>query len=284
MSVALLGACALYYFAAGLAVNLGYHRLLAHRSVTLPQWLERLFVTMGLGAGTPVQWAGNHRHHHARADRRGDPHSPRLGFWHAHNGWYLGARSPWICVPYAFAGPLRLLIDGWHRPRSNREHEHLAADVAADPYYRFVGRPVVYLAAALAHVAIVFGGATALWGAPGLFAFWATLVGIYNLGDAVDSVGHLIGARPFAGAGRARNHWFLGVFALGDGWHANHHRFPWSARLGIFPGQWDWTDGAIRALEAVGLARKVRRATAADVARAQGIGADNFGGTAHVAG
>ncbi len=42
MNATLLGACLLYYFAAGLAVNLGYHRLLAHRSVTLPKWLERV--------------------------------------------------------------------------------------------------------------------------------------------------------------------------------------------------------------------------------------------------
>ncbi|HEY0707273.1 MAG TPA: acyl-CoA desaturase [Polyangia bacterium] len=284
MIVALWGTCALYYFTAGLAVNLGYHRLLAHRSLSLPKGLERLFVTLGLGAGTPVQWTGNHRQHHARVDRKGDPHSPRLGFWHAHNGWYIGARSPWLCAAYALAGPLRLLFDGWHRPRSNREHEHLAVDVAADRYYRFLGRPNVYLAIAVAHVAFVFGGATWVWGVPGLLALWVTLVVIYNLGDAVDSVGHLFGTQPFLGAGRARNNRVLGWFALGDGWHANHHRFPWSARHGLFPGQVDWTDGAIRALEWLGLARKVRRASAEDLARAWRPEQEDLEESTHVAG
>ncbi len=47
-----------YYVLAGLGVNLAYHRVLSHRSLRLPLWLERILVTVGLPAGTPVQWAG----------------------------------------------------------------------------------------------------------------------------------------------------------------------------------------------------------------------------------
>jgi stearoyl-CoA desaturase (delta-9 desaturase) len=263
--------CVGFYFGAGLAMGLGYHRLLSHRSFVLPKPLERLLITIALPAGTPVQWAGNHRFHHAHADRPADPHSPLHGFWHAHNGWYLGRKDAPTCILYALAGPLRVLFDGWHRPRTNQEHCHLAPEVAADPWYGFVSKRGPYLAFALAHVAFFFGGAFALFGAPGLSALWVTLVVVFNLGDAIDSVAHLVGTMPYGGPDRARNHWVMGLLTLGDGWHANHHRFPWSARHGLERGQLDWTWGVIRALETVGLARAVRVPTRAqiDAARAE---------------
>jgi stearoyl-CoA desaturase (delta-9 desaturase) len=86
-------------------------------------------------------------------------------------------------------------------------------------------------------------------------ALWATLTVIYNLGDAIDSAAHLWGQRPYASAHHARNHWFLGIFTLGEGWHANHHEFPRSARHGLLPGQCDWTWGMIRLLTWLGLAK-----------------------------
>jgi stearoyl-CoA desaturase (delta-9 desaturase) len=252
--------CLFYYALAGLAVPVAYHRVVAHRSAALPRWLERAFMTLGLPAGTPIQWAGNHRFHHAHADRPGDPHSPVLdGFWHAHCGWYLGVRRhPVVCALYALAGPLRTLYDGWHRPRSNREHDRLAPDVAADAYYRWVSRPWPFLLACWTHTAFFFGLAWLGWGLPGVLALWVTLIVVYNLGDAIDSMAHLIGQRPYQTPHQARNHWFLGLFTLGEGWHANHHEFPASARHGLLPGQPDVTFAVLRTLERVGLAKDLR--------------------------
>jgi stearoyl-CoA desaturase (delta-9 desaturase) len=247
--------CLGYYLLASVAINLAYHRVLSHRSVQLSRWFERAAVTLGLPAGTPIQWAGNHRYHHARTDVPGDPHSPvRDGFWFAHVGWYIQSKNPLRCFLYSVAGPLRTVFDAWHRPRSNQEFNHLAPDVSADPYYRWVSRPWPYFACTLAHVACFFGVALALFGAAGVAALWATLALIYNLGDAIDSAAHLWGERPYASAHHARNHWFLGIFTLGEGWHANHHEFPRSARHGLLPGQPDWTWGTIRALTWLGVA------------------------------
>ena len=135
-----------------------YHRVLAQSALVPTKWLERALVTLGLPAGTPIQWAGNHRFHPAPAHRPGDPHSPREGFWHAHNGWYIGRKDAPVCLAYALAGPLRVLFDGWHRPRTNQQHNHLAPEVAADPWYRLVSRPGAYLTFAALHVALFFGG------------------------------------------------------------------------------------------------------------------------------
>ncbi|MFZ5891976.1 MAG: fatty acid desaturase [Myxococcota bacterium] len=270
MNAAIFAACAAYYFLAGLAINLGYHRSLSHRSLTLNKNFERFVITLGLPAGTPVQWASNHRFHHVHADRPLDPHSPRDGFWHAHNGWYIGRKDALTCIIYALAGPLRVLYDGWHRPRTNQQFVHLAPDVSADPYYRFVSRPSVYLAFAIAHVALFFGGMWCWAGASGLFALWTTLVLIFNLGDAIDSMAHIVGEMPYGGPDRARNHWFLGLLCLGEGWHANHHRFPWSARHGLLPHEFDWTWLVIRGLCWMGLAKNPRVPSDEAVLRAKG--------------
>jgi fatty-acid desaturase len=248
-----------YYALAGLGVNLGYHRVLSHRSLKLPKWLERTLVTIGLPAGTPVQWAGNHRYHHQHADTELDPHSPvHRGFLYAHVGWYLRSRNAVLCVMYALAGPVRLLIDAWMRPRTNQEHNQLAADVAADPWYSRLSRPGPYAIAMHIHAAIPAVVAWWFWGAAGLVGFWITFAALYNMGDAIDSVSHLYGSMVAGQKDAARNSLAMGLLILGEGWHANHHRYPWSAKHGLAPGQFDFTWQVIRLLRALGLAKEIR--------------------------
>jgi fatty-acid desaturase len=111
--------CFAYYALAGLGVNLGYHRILSHRSLTVPKWLERFLATLGAPAGTPVQWAGNHRFHHAHTDTELDPHSPvKRGFWYAHTGWYLQTENIPLSIAYAAGGPFRMIFDAFYRPRT----------------------------------------------------------------------------------------------------------------------------------------------------------------------
>jgi fatty-acid desaturase len=248
-----------YYVLAGLGVNLAYHRVLSHRSLRLPKWLERTLVTVGLPAGTPVQWAGNHRHHHATADTPLDPHSPvQQGFLYAHVGWYLQSKNPVLCVAYALAGPARMLVDAWLRPHTNQQHNALAADVAGDRWYRFISQPWPYAVAMHLHAAIPVGLSYLWWGAAGVIGVWLTLVVFYNLADAIDSAAHIFGHKLKKQHDESRNLAWMGIVVLGEGWHANHHRFPYSARHGLRRGQFDWTWQVIRALQAVGLATDVR--------------------------
>jgi stearoyl-CoA desaturase (delta-9 desaturase) len=251
--------CLAYYLLAGVGINLGYHRVLSHRAAQLPKWLERFAITLGLPAGTPIQWAGNHRFHHGHTDVPGDPHSPHLdGIWFAHVGWYIQSKNPLVCFIYCIAGPLRTLFDSWYRPRTNQQFNALAPDVARDRYYRFVSRPWPYFFAMWLHTLIFFGAAYIAYGWIGIAALWVTLALIYNLGDAIDSMAHLIGTQPYRSIHQARNHWLLGLLALGEGWHANHHEFPHSARHGLLPGQPDVIWRLIRTLEHLGLATSVQ--------------------------
>jgi fatty-acid desaturase len=44
---------------------------------------------------------------------------------------------------------------------------------------------------------------------------------------------------------------------MGEAWHNNHHAFPGSARIGLYPGQSDWGFAFILALERLGLASNI---------------------------
>lgn len=45
---------------------------------------------------------------------------------------------------------------------------------------------------------------------------------------------------------------------MGEAWHNNHHAYPGSARIGLYPGQADWGFRLIQLLERVGLAWNIR--------------------------
>jgi fatty-acid desaturase len=259
--------CMGYYLLASLCINIGYHRALSHRSLRLSTWFERIIVTLGLPAGTPIQWIGNHRHHHAHTDENGDPHSPVLdGFWHAHNGWYIGTKKPLICILYSCAGPLRALYDGYNRPRTNQQYNHLAQDVAAISYYHRISKPIPYSIMVWLETILFFGGVYVIWGSQGFIFLLITSILIYNFGDFVDSLAHLHGERPYEVRHYARNHWITGIFAGGE-WHANHHTFPNSAKFGLLPYQFDLSWEMIRMLRWFGIASNVLTADAETIKR-----------------
>lgn len=252
-----------YAFLIGFAVTIGLHRGLSHRSFKMNRWLEYFLVTVGLPAGGPIQWVGTHRCHHRYADQDGDPHSPiRGGFWHAHiGGKYLPTDHAVVCFIYSIAGPLRMIFDGWYRPRSNQEYNAYARDIASVPYYRFLGERVPFFSICALHALITSGLAYWIWGAFGLIGIWLVQILVYNVGDGLSSFGHTHGERLPGEPHHARNHIVLGLLALGDGWHANHHSFPSSARHGLLAGQPDCTYGAIRILEKMGLVSQVKLPT-----------------------
>jgi stearoyl-CoA desaturase (delta-9 desaturase) len=57
----------------------------------------------------------------------------------------------------------------------------------------------------------------------------------------------------------------LAIPAFGEGWHNNHHAFPWSARFGLRWWQIDlgWT--AIRTFSLIGLASNLKQPRSNDI-------------------
>lgn len=248
-----------------LGINLGYHRLLSHRSLVVPKWLEHLFTTCALCSleDTPVRWVTTHRLHHVHSDTDDDPHSPRDGVVWSHCGW-LFRRAP--------------------DRRSLAAFDRYARDLLADPWYRSLeARPFTVLWVYLLQVLLfAVAGFAAGWTATGraeggfpMAASWVVwgvfvrTVAVWHITWSVNSLTHLFGYRTYATGEDSRNNWFVALVANGEGWHNNHHHDPASASVWHRWWEIDVTWLIILGLERVGLAtdvirpRHVRRETRA---------------------
>ena len=252
---------ALYLFLMAEIVFIGvgfiYHRVLTHRACRLhPLALWPLLIA-SLPAGTPIQWVGNHRHHHGKTDRAADWHSPIHGFWAAHAGWYIYTRNPIVCAIYTCAGPLRMLFDAFWRPQTNQEYTKQAKDVAAEPFLAFVSRPSPFAFFVIGHVAVSWAFTYLLWGTSGFVPLFFTQVIYYLVGDGVNSILHMWGDKPFVTRDDSRNFPVLGFMLLGEGYHNAHHAFPRGLKAGLLPGQFDTIYQLARVLRALGLCRDI---------------------------
>ncbi|MEX2215637.1 MAG: fatty acid desaturase [Phycisphaeraceae bacterium] len=207
----------IYFFGQG--INLCYHRVLTHRSVALPRWLEHFWTLIALCCmeDTPCKWVTTHRHHHKHSDEPEDPHSPRVTFWWSHFQW------------------LTLHNSDTH---SITAFQKYSKDILADPFYMRLEKnvwlsPLVYLA----HVALfILAGALLGWLSEGTFIgavqgglsflVWGVIlrtVAVWHITWSVNSLTHTFGYRNHDTDDRSRNNWIVGVLASGEGWHNNHH-------------------------------------------------------------
>ncbi len=71
---------------------------------------------------------------------------------------------------------------------------------------------------------------------------------------AINTVNHLWGTRRFNTIDESRNNALTALFAVGEGWHNNHHRYQRAARNGFYWWEFDPTFWVVRVMAAVGLA------------------------------
>ena len=246
-----------WYVVSGLGVTVGFHRLFTHSAFRANRILRMILAIAGSLAmeGPVIAWVADHRRHHAFADRDGDPHSPwrfgtsagavARGFWHAHMGW---------------------LFD---RNRTNADR--FAPDLLADPDIRAINDGFVWWATiSLATPAILGGLITWSWWGALTALFWAGLVRVavlHHVTWSVNSVCHIIGARPFAARDRSANFWPLAILSFGESWHNLHHADPTCARHGVLRGQVDISARLIRWFEIAGWVSHVRWPTPQRLAR-----------------
>lgn len=250
-----LAVCVVGIFVFGQGINLGYHRLLAHRSLEVPKWLEYFYVTLALCCmeESPGKWVATHRRHHTFSDKDDDPHSTGHGFFWAHMGWLLFRREG---------------VDGL------KADPRWAADILKDRWYVKLERHW-WLPSAFFLIQIVlffsFGLIVALatgaeWGAAAQSACGLTVWGVvlrtvivWHITWSVNSLTHFFGYRNYETGEESRNNWLVAILASGEGWHNNHHHDPASASVQHRWWELDLTYYHIRALEALGLAKKVIR-------------------------
>jgi len=63
----------------------------------------------------------------------------------------------------------------------------------------------------------------------------------------------MFGSRRFDTVDESRNNPLTALFAAGEGWHNNHHRYQRAARNGFYWWEFDPTWYVIRAMQAIGL-------------------------------
>jgi stearoyl-CoA desaturase (delta-9 desaturase) len=241
-----------YYVFAMLGINIGYHRLLAHKSLSCPKWLEHLFALFGvlcLQLG-PAYWVAVHRRHHQHPDDDLDPHSPISSFYWAHVGWIL--------MRHPNTDPL--LITNRYSKDLMRDRFYAWLETGDWPFWLVVASWGVYFAAGVLTEmltggtisdAVQFGLSLLIWG-----VFVRTVV-VWHITWSVNSVSHLWGYRNYDTSDRSRNNPFVGVLSHGEGWHNNHHADPRSARHGHKTWELDTSWLVIRCLAWAGLATNV---------------------------
>lgn len=230
---ALVLAFFLHWVVGSLGITLGYHRLITHRSFKTSKWLEYIFATIGCLAveGGPIEWTGIHRLHHKYSDTSEDPHNSNQGFWWSHMGWLMQAPPP----------------DAMEKMRS------LTSDLNGDPYYEFLSKYYLLPHIVLAVILYICGGwSFVVWGV------FVRLILVYHTTWLVNSATHKFGYRTFNSSDRSTNCWWVAIIAYGEGWHNNHHAYPYSARHGLQWWEFDATWMAIRVLKFLGLASNVR--------------------------
>jgi fatty-acid desaturase len=238
----------------GQGINLCYHRLLTHRSFVVPKWFEKVLVVIALCCcqDTPAKWVAIHRYHHQHSDHQEDPHSPLVNFLWAHVGWLI-IRNP---------GAHNLQVYGKY-----------AKDLLADPFYMKLEKTLLWVWVYLAHAVVLTAvGGLVGWFVGGTLAsagqfaasmlVWGVIlrtVVVWHITWSVNSLTHLFGYQRYKTGENSRNNWLVGLVAVGEGWHNNHHHDPASATNQHRWWELDPTYWVIRGLAAVGLATRVTR-------------------------
>ena len=219
--------------------SLGSHRKLIHGSFACPRWLEYLLVYLGVQVGLSGP-LGLLRQHELRdyAQRLPDCHDylrHGSGFW----------RDAWWQLH------CNLHLD--HLPRI-----HIEDRILKDRFYLFLER--TWMAQQLPWALAFY-----LWGGWG-FVFWgvcarvtAGVLGHWLIGYFAHNHGGMHAIVQGA-AVQGRNIRLTSLLTMGECWHNNHHAFPGSARLGLFPGEWDPGWWALMLLRRWGLVWNIRTA------------------------
>jgi stearoyl-CoA desaturase (delta-9 desaturase) len=227
---AYVGLWAVSHFLRAVGLTLAFHRYFAHRSFKMHRVARFFWAFVGTAAMQkgPLWWAGHHVNHHKFADRDGDPHSPMVsGVYYAHIGWFLNDTK-------------------YDRVEATNP---VIRDFSPVPEIALLERFFFVPPAMLAVAMYLVGGWPWL-----VYGFCLPTMTLAHATFAINTVNHMFGSRRFETVDESRNNPVTAFFAVGEGWHNNHHRYQRSARNGFYWWEFDVTYYVIRAMAAVGLA------------------------------
>lgn len=212
--------------------SVGFHRLLIHGSFATTRAIERFLMWCGTVAGmSGPSWIV--RTHDLRDWAQRQPH--------CHD--YLAHRRP-------------MLVDAWWQLHCRLQLDNPPTfdlrKIEAIGFYRLLERTWMLQQLPVVLALWMIGG----WG----FVVWGVFARVAATVHGHWFVGHLAHRRGpqswlVKGAGvQAHDVPWAAIPTMGEAWHNNHHAFPGSARIGLYPGQSDWGFLLIRLLAWRGLA------------------------------
>lgn len=187
-----------YWIIGVLGINIGYHRLLSHRSFKTHWFWEQLFSIIGIitVVGSPLAWVAVHRQHHRSAERPGDPHSPYI----------LGNMKAWFGI--------------WNMPKLDLK---LVRDMREDSFQRQLHNKYLLIILIWAAILFAFDPLMIIY----MFAIPACLC--LHSTSAIIVIAHRHGYRPYPDVkDQSRNSWIANLITLGEGWHNTHHAKPYA--------------------------------------------------------
>ena len=213
------------YFACGLSITVGYHRLFSHRSHNAKWPLVLFYSIFGAGSfqNSIIEWCSDHRRHHKMTDSEDDPYSATRGFWYSHIGWILMEEEN-------FTNDFSNVKDLQESKIIMWQHRN------------------VFLIGALsglilpAIIGLAIGGIS---GAVGCFV-WAGLarvVFVHHGTFLINSAAHIWGTQPYSEENSSRDSFWLAFLTFGEGYHNFHHTFQADYRNGhkwyhMDPSKW----------------------------------------------
>lgn len=236
------------YFATGLGITVGYHRLFSHKSFEAKPWVRWTLAFFGAAAfeNSILNWARDHRVHHRFVDSDQDPYSIKKGFFYAHMGWIIEDAEP---------------IKG---------SEAFARDLANDPIVKFQDRYYIPIAVGVGFIlpaVIGFFLGSALGGLA--VAGFLRVVTVHHATFLINSLCHTLGTRPYSNQQTARDSWIVSLLTFGEGYHNYHHVFANDYRNGIKWYHFDPSKWTIRSLNWIGATYSLKRASKAEIMKAR---------------
>jgi len=214
-----------FYFACGLSITVGYHRLFSHRSHEASWPLVLFYAIFGAGAfqNSIIEWCSDHRNHHKSTDTENDPYSAAKGFWYSHMGWVM------------------IDEENFQNDFSN------VKDLQSSKIIMWQHRNIFLIGAISgiilpALVGFLIGGISTGVGC----LVWGGLVRtvfVHHGTFLINSAAHIWGTQPYSEENSSRDSFWLAFLTFGEGYHNFHHTFQADYRNGhkwyhVDPSKW----------------------------------------------
>ncbi len=223
------------YFACGLSITVGYHRLFSHRSHDASWPLVLFYAIFGAGAfqNSIIEWCSDHRNHHKYTDEEADPYSASRGFWYSHMGWILVEDKK-------FENDFSNVKDLQESKIIMWQHNNIFLIGALSG---------ILLPVAIGYFLAGISGAVGclVWG--GI----VRIVFVHHGTFLINSAAHIWGKQPYSQENTSKDSFWLAFLTFGEGYHNFHHTFQADYRNGhlwyhVDPSKW-W----IRSFKLLGL-------------------------------